>query len=299
MVVYGLGKTHLMQAIGHYIMTEDISKKILYVTAEQFSNELITAIMDNKNTEFRNKYRNIDVFLIDDIQFIAGKERSQEEFFNTFNALYESGKQIIVTSDKPPKDIQNLEDRLKSRFEMGLLVDIQAPDYETRLAILRKKAESNKIIIEPELLVTIASNINSNIRELEGALNKIILYSSLTNTAISQEIVEKAIEDMAKNRAVVLNSKVIMQVVSKFFNVKFNDLTSEKRSINIAYPRQIAMYLCREVANLPFASIGKDFGGKDHTTVLHAYTKIKKEISENPETKDLIESIKKDLNIKD
>ena len=295
----GLGKTHLMQAIGNAMYKQNPNLKMIYATGELFANELVSAIMTDKNESFRKKYRNIDLLLIDDIQFLAGKEKCQEEFFHTFNTLFESGKQIVLTSEKPPKEIPQLEDRLKTRFEMGLSVDIQAPDYETRLAILRKKAEKERYIINDEILVRIATKVKSNIRELEGVFNKLIAYTSFTNNKLTNDVVDNTIESILVKNTKVLTSKLIMQVVCKFFNIKVNDIVSDKRSNNVAYPRQIAMYLCREVANMSFPSIGKDFGGRDHSTVLHAYSKIKDEYETKSETKDLIEDIKKALSIAD
>ena len=295
----GLGKTHLMQAIGNAMYKNNPNIKMIYATGELFANELVSAIMTDKNESFRKKYRNIDLLLIDDIQFLAGKEKCQEEFFHTFNTLFESGKQIVLTSEKPPKEIPLLEDRLKTRFEMGLSVDIQAPDYETRLAILRKKAEKERYIINDDILVKIATKVKTNIRELEGVFNKLVAYTSFTNNKLTNEVVDNTIESILVKNTKVLTSKLIMQVVCKFFNIKVSDMVSDKRSNNVAYPRQIAMYLCREVANMSFPSIGKDFGGRDHSTVLHAYSKIKDEYEKNSETKDLVEDIKKALSIAD
>lgn len=295
----GLGKTHLMQAIGNAMYQANPNTRIIYCTGELFANELVSAIMTDKNESFRKKYRNIDLLLIDDIQFLAGKEKCQEEFFHTFNTLFESGKQIVLTSEKPPKEIALLEDRLKTRFEMGLSVDIQTPDYETRLAILRKKAEKERYVINDDILVKIATSVKSNIRELEGVFNKLVAYTSFTNNELTNEVVENTIESILVKNTKVLTSKLIMQVVCKFFNIKVGDMTSDKRSNSIAFPRQIAMYLCREVANMSFPSIGKDFGGRDHSTVLHAYSKIKDEYEKNSETKDLIDDIKKALSIAD
>lgn len=295
----GLGKTHLMQAIGNAMYKNNPNIKMIYATGELFANELVSAIMTDKNESFRKKYRNIDLLLIDDIQFLAGKEKCQEEFFHTFNTLFESGKQIVLTSEKPPKEIPLLEDRLKTRFEMGLSVDIQAPDYETRLAILRKKAEKERYIINDDILVKIATKVKTNIRELEGVFNKLVAYTSFTNNELTNEVVDNTIESILVKNTKVLTSKLIMQVVCKFFNIKVSDMVSDKRSNNVAYPRQIAMYLCREVANMSFPSIGKDFGGRDHSTVLHAYSKIKDEYEKNSETKDLVEDIKKALSIAD
>ena len=298
----GLGKTHLMQAIGNEIKRKNPSAKIIYTTGDVFVNELVTAMMKNtQNTheDFRNKYRNVDLFLIDDVQFLAGKYKCQEEFFHTFNALFQSDKQIILTSEKPPKDIMDLEDRLKSRFEMGLSVDLQTPDYETRLAILRKKTESERYIIDDDVLVKVATKMDSNIRELEGVFNKLIAYSSFTNGEIPDSVVENTIESILVKNSKVLTSKLIMQVVAKFFNIKVSDLLSDKRSSNISKPRQIAMYLCRECVNLAFPKIGKDFGGKDHATVMYAYGKIKEEYANDSEIKNIIDELKKLLSIAD
>ena len=289
----GLGKTHLMQAIGNEILRNNKNSKILYVTSEAFTNELINAIKDNTNDQFRNKYRGIDILLIDDIQFIAGKERIQEEFFHTFNTLYESGKQVILSSDKPPKDIPLLEDRLKSRFEWGIIADISNPDYETRLAILRKKAQIDNIIIDDEILSAIATRIDSNIRELEGTLNKLIATASLTsNRQITMEMAEKAINDIVSQQEKVISATYIQETVGKYFNVNPKDLKGSKRSNDITFPRQIAMYLCRNVANMSLPQIGKDFGKRDHTTVMHACNKIEKEIKTNSNTKLIVESVK-------
>ena len=289
----GLGKTHLMHAIGNEILRNNKNSKILYVTSEAFTNELINAIKDNTNDQFRNKYRGIDILLIDDIQFIAGKERIQEEFFHTFNTLYESGKQVILSSDKPPKDIPLLEDRLKSRFEWGIIADISNPDYETRLAILRKKAQIDNIIIDDEILSAIATRIDSNIRELEGTLNKLIATASLTsNRQITMEMAEKAINDIVSQQEKVISATYIQETVGKYFNINPKDLQGSKRSNDITFPRQIAMYLCRNVANMSLPQIGKDFGKRDHTTVMHACNKIEKEIKTNSNTKLIVESVK-------
>ena len=288
----GLGKTHLMHAIGNRILQNNRSAKILYVTSEKFTNQLINAIKDNKNEVFRNKYRTIDVLLIDDIQFIAGKERVQEEFFHTFNALYEDKKQIIISSDKPPREIQFLEDRLKSRFEWGLLADISCPDYETRLAILRKKAQEEKILVDDSILANIANKIDSNIRELEGVFNKIIATASLTHTPITLELAENTINEFQAASEKVLSSDFVKETVAKYFNINKDDLASNKRSNEIAFPRQIAMYLCREVANMSYPKIGEDFGNRDHSTVMHACKKIEKEVKDKSNTKLIVESVK-------
>ena len=258
----GLGKTHLMHAIGNRIIENDRNSNVLYVTSEKFTNQLINAIKDNKNEFFRNKYRNIDVLLIDDIQFIAGKERVQEEFFHTFNALYEEGKQIIISSDKPPRDIPFLEDRLKSRFEWGLLADISCPDYETRLAILRKKAQDENVIIEDFILSNIANKIDSNIRELEGVFNKIVARASLTHSPITIELAENIINEFKYESEKVISCDFIKETVAKYFSIDKDDLSGNKRSNDIAFPRQISMYLCREIANMSYPQIGSDFGRK-------------------------------------
>ena len=288
----GLGKTHLMHAIGNRILENSSNTNVLYVTSEKFTNQLINAIKDNKNEVFRNRYRSIDVLLIDDIQFIAGKERVQEEFFHTFNSLYEDGKQIIISSDKPPRDIQFLEDRLKSRFEWGLLADISCPDYETRLAILRKKAQDENILIDDFILSDIANKIDSNIRELEGVFNKIVARASLIHSPITIELAENIINEFKYESEKVISCDFIKETVAKYFSIDKNDLSGNKRSNDIAFPRQIAMYLCREVANMSFPQIGVDFGGRDHSTVMHACKKIEKEVKEKNNTKLIVDSVK-------
>lgn len=288
----GLGKTHLMHAIGNKILQKNKNARIMYVTSEKFTNQLINAIKDNKNEFFRNKYRNIDVLLIDDIQFIAGKERVQEEFFHTFNTLYENGKQIIISSDKPPRDISLLEDRLKSRFDWGLLADISCPDYETRLAILRKKAQEENLIIDDYILSNIANKIDSNIRELEGVFNKIVAIASLTHSNITIELAESTINEFKLQNEKVISSEFIKETVAKYFNINKDDLAGNKRSNDVAFPRQIAMYLCREVANMSFPKIGEDFGNRDHSTVMHGYKKIEKEIKDRANTRLIVESVK-------
>jgi len=288
----GLGKTHLMHAIGNRVLEDNRSANVLYVTSEKFTNQLINAIKDNKNEIFRNKYRNVDVLLIDDIQFIAGKERVQEEFFHTFNTLHEGRKQIVISSDKPPRDIPFLEDRLKSRFEWGLLADVSCPDYETRLAILRKKAQDANIVIDDDILSNIANKIDSNIRELEGVFNKIVARASLVHSPITRELAENIINDFKAESEKVISSEFIKETVGKYFSIDPSDLSGNKRSAEIAFPRQIAMYLCREVANMSFPKIGSDFGNRDHSTVMHAYKKIQKEVKEKNNTKLIVESVK-------
>ena len=288
----GLGKTHLMHAIGNRILQNNNKMNVLYVTSEKFTNQLVNAIKDNKNEVFRNKYRSIDVLLIDDIQFIAGKERIQEEFFHTFNSLYEDGRQIIISSDKPPRDIQFLEDRLKSRFEWGLLADISCPDYETRLAILRKKAQDENILIDDFILSDIANKIDSNIRELEGVFNKIVARASLIHSPITIELAENIINEFKYESEKVISCDFIKETVAKYFSINKDDLSGNKRSNDIAFPRQIAMYLCREIANMSFPQIGIDFGGRDHSTVMHACKKIEKEVKEKNNTKLIVDSVK-------
>ena len=292
----GLGKTHLMHAIGHHIMEQKKDPKVVYVSSEKFTNELINSIKDDRNEEFRNKYRNVDVLLIDDIQFIAGKERTQEEFFHTFNSLHEANKQIIISSDRPPKEIPTLEDRLRSRFEMGLITDIQAPDFETRMAILRKKAQMEDIDVPNEVTVYIAKNIKSNIRELEGALTRVVAYSSLTNKTISFELASEALKDIiSTSKHEEINVNRIKEKVSSVFSLKMEDFNSKKRTRSISYPRQIAMYLSRELTDLSLPKIGEEFGGRDHTTVIHAHDKISKDIENNEDFKEKINKIILDL----
>lgn len=288
----GIGKTHLMHAIGHEILKRNPNKKVVYVTSEKFTNEFINGIKDNQNEQFRQKYRNIDVLLIDDIQFIAGKEGIQEEFFHTFNTIYENKGQIVLTSDKPPKDINPLSERLKSRFDWGLLVDISSANYETRLAILRKKVQLENIIIDDIVLSNIATKVDSNIRELEGTLNKIVAQASLTHSPITFELAEKAINDVISKREKIVSSDYIKETVSKYFNISVKDMDSSKRSNELAYPRQIAMYLCREIADIPYKKIGDEFGRRDHSTVMHACDKIAKDIKQKEETRLIVESVK-------
>ncbi len=292
----GLGKTHLMHAIGHYILNQNPSAKVVYVSSEKFTNELINAIKDDRNEEFRSKYRSMDVLLVDDIQFIAGKERTQEEFFHTFNTLHEANKQIILTSDRTPKEIHTLEERLRSRFEWGLIGDIQPPDLETRIAILRKKAQTEKLQVPDEILIYVANKIKSNIRELEGALNRIIAFSALVKQEITQELADEALKDyFSANSNRVITPKLIQETVSKYFNIRTEDFKSKRRTKNIAYPRQIAMYLCRDLTELSLPKIGEDFGGRDHTTVLHAIGKIEKNIEKDVEVKKIIDQLIKNI----
>lgn len=278
----GLGKTHLMQAIGHYVLQHHKHMHVVYVSSERFTNDLIGSLQEKKMVEFRQRYRNVDVLLIDDIQFIAGKESTQEEFFHTFNALYQANKQIVISSDRPPKEIPTLEDRLRSRFECGLIADIQAPDLETRVAILRQKALSERIDVPDEVLDLIATNIQSNIRELEGALNRVIAYSSLQQEPISLPLATEALKEIITTpKARPITIAAIQEEVAAHFGIKTADLKGKRRSRAIVYPRQIAMYLARELTDASLPRIGEEFGGRDHTTVMHACDKIRKEQEED------------------
>ena len=291
----GLGKTHLMHSIGNEILKQNRDFNVLYVTSEKFTNHLIASIKEGNMENFRNTYRNIDVLLIDDIQFLAGKERNQEEFFHTFNTLHEAGKQIILSSDRPPRDIQPLEDRLRTRFEWGLIADISNPDYETRMAILQKKAQLDGLIIDNEILSNIATKIDTNIRELEGVLNKLVAKSKLKNQPFSIALSEDAIADVVSNKNRVLSIEYIQEVVSKYFDVTLDDLKGSRRSSDVVFPRQVAMYLCKNVAQVSFPKIGQAFGKRDHSTVMHACDKIEKEIKENSNTKLIVETVKNSL----
>ncbi len=294
----GLGKTHLMHSIAHFILEQNSCANVLYVTSETFTNELITSIQKNKNELFRNRYRNIDVLLIDDIQFISKKEGTQEEFFHTFNALYESSKQIIISSDRPPKEIETLEDRLRSRFEMGLIADIQAPDYETRIAILRKKAETDQLKVPNEVMSYIAKNIASNIRELEGALTRIVAYSKLTNENISIHLAEHSLKNLFhEQKNSPLNPLFIQEIVCNHFNIRMEDIQSSKKTKNIVFPRQIAMYLCRKLLDISLPKIGDSFGGRDHSTVIHAISRIEKQREIDASLDDVIKQIELDIKI--
>ena len=292
----GLGKTHLMHAIGHYILQNSPNAKVVYVSSEKFTNELINSIKDDKNEEFRNKYRNVVILMIDDVQFIAGKERTQEEFFHSFNALHDANKQIILSSDRPPKEIPTLEDRLRSRFEWGLIADIQIPDFETRMAILKKKAEVEKLNVAYEVMIYIATKIKSNIRELEGALIRIVAYSSLTNREITVELASEALKDIiSKKQGKNITINLIQDIVSSYFNLRIEDLKSQRRTRNVAYPRQIAMYLSRKLTDMSLPKIGEEFGGRDHTTVIHAYEKISDNLNTDENLQHTIETITKKL----
>lgn len=278
----GLGKTHLMHAIGNRIKQNNPSMKVLYTSSEKFTNEIINSIQ-NKNTEaFRQKYRNIDCLIIDDIQFLKGKEQTQVEFFHTFNALKDANKQIIISSDRPPREIETLEDRLRSRFDQGLTADIQPPDLETRIAILRTKAASDNIELPNDVITLLATNIATNIREIEGAYTKIVAYTALMDMPITVETAQRVLTDMGNDvKTKQITFEGIIKVVAEHYNIKEEELFNKKRTQNIAFPRQIAMYLCRELADLSYPRIGELFGGRDHTTVIHAYEKISKSKASN------------------
>ena len=291
----GLGKTHLMHSIGHYVLQHNKKARVLYVTSEIFTNELIEALKRNKTEEFRNKYRNIDLLLLDDIQFIIGKESTQQEFFHTFNVLHEAGKQIVISSDKAPKEIETLEDRIKSRLEWGLPVDIQSPDYETRMAILRKRAEQDNINIPDDVIQYIATHIVSNIRELEGALNKISIFSKLDNKPVTVSFAEETLKDLiSKDKNREITPSLITDVVSEHLGISKEDILSSRRSADIANARQIAMYMCRILTEKPLESIGEYFK-KDHSTVMHAIEKIKKNMKTNENLAATIATIKKKI----
>lgn len=291
----GLGKTHLLQAIGHYVKTSFPHMNVKYVSTEQFTNDFINSIgnRDKSRIEgFRRSYRTNDVLLVDDIQFLAGKEGTQEEFFHTFNTLQQAGKQIVLSSDRPPKDIGSIEDRLKSRFEMGLITDIQPPDLETRIAILRRKTEAENLVIPSEVLTFVADRISSNIRELEGALIRVVAFSSLTRHAIDLDLARSVLKDIFPERTLKpISILVIQQEACKFYGITKSELIGNKRSQAIVYPRQIAMYLSRELTDLSLPRIGSEFGGRDHTTVMHATSKIQKLMNEQREVYNQIQTL--------
>lgn len=288
----GLGKTHLMHAIAHYVLKRNPKTRVVYVSSEKFTNELINAIRDDSTNSFRRKYRNVDILLIDDIQFLSGKEGTQEEFFHTFNTLYEANKQIVISSDRPPKEIPDLEDRLVSRFEWGLLADIQPPDFETRVAILKKKMELERITLPEDVVIFIAENFTSNIRELEGALIKVVAHFSLhRDEEVSVEKAAEILRDILPSKKKTLSIEDIKNAVALEFEISLNDLLSEKKSQEFSLPRQIAMYLAREYTDLSLQQIGREFRKKDHTTVIHAHKKIGQLLKSNPEVKRRIERI--------
>src|SRR6056297_2379379 len=290
----GLGKTHLMQAIAHFILKNNPDYKVVYVSSETFTNELINSIKDDSTVDFRDKYRNIDILPVDDIQFLAGKERTQEEFFHTFNTLHESNRQLIISSDRPPKEIPTLEERLRSRFEWGLITDIQKPDLETRIAILRKKADIENLTIPNEVVIYIANKIQSNIRELEGALIKVIAYSSLVDREVDVDLAREALKDLVnknQEKHIEVNIERIKKIITENYNLKMEDMESKKRTQNIAFPRQIAMYLSRELTDFSLPHIGDEFGGRDHTTVIHAHNKIQEKLENELDFKNKIDRL--------
>jgi len=291
----GLGKTHLMQAIGRYITQQNGKTKVLYISSEKFTNEMIDSIRDDRTVAFRDKYRSVDVLLIDDIQFLAGKERTQEEFFHTFNTLYDSNKQIVITSDRPPKDIPTLENRLISRFEWGLITDIQPPDLETRIAILRKKAQAENLNVPDEVINFIAEKIPSNIRQLEGALTKLVAFSTFTKKELSVSLAQNILKDIIplENKKISINQ--VQKAVTDYYTIKINSLLSKKRTKDVVLARQVAIYLSRELTDLSLPKIGENYGGRDHTTVIHAYDKISKIIVANNEEKIKIQRIIKEI----
>ena len=291
----GLGKTHLMHSIAHHIINNRPDLRVLYVTSEKFTNELIDSLKHDKNKEFRDKYRNIDVLLIDDIQFIIGKESTQEEFFHTFNELHEAKKQIVISSDKHPREIATLEERLRSRFEWGITADIQPPDYETKMAILKKRAELERLDIDPEVMQYVATNINSNIRELEGALNKIFVFANLEKKPVTLELAENALKDTIECQKEV-TPQLIMDVVAEHYNISVSDIISKKKNKEIANPRQICMYLSRKYTDYSLQNIGKIMGNRDHTTVIHGHDKINKMLETDETLKSNLDIIIKKLN---
>ena len=287
----GLGKTHLIQAIGRHITQQNNKTKVLYISSEKFTNEMIDSIRDDRTVAFRDKYRSVDVLLIDDIQFLAGKERTQEEFFHTFNTLYDSDKQIVITSDRPPKDIPTLENRLISRFEWGLTTDIQPPDFETRIAILRKKAQAENLSVPTEVIDFIAEKIPSNIRQLEGALTKLIAFSTFTKKELSVFLAQDILKDIIPLENKKISIGQIQKAVTDYYTIKVNSLLSKKRTKDIVLARQVAIYLSRELTDLSLTSIGEAFGRRDHTTIIHSYTKIKNKIEKDKSFKGIIKNL--------
>ncbi len=290
----GLGKTHLMHAIGHLILKQEPSSRVLYVSTENFTNELINSIQDNKMVPFRNRYRNIDVLLIDDIQFVGGKERTQEEFFHTFEALHGAHRQIVVSSDRPPKDIRYLEERLRSRFEWGLISDLQPPDLETRMAILSKKAQFEGLSVPDDVIQFIASRIDTNIRELEGALIRVMALASITRQALTKDLAYEALKDVIKESPPKhVTIRLIQEEVARHFDLRVEDLKAKKRTKAIAHPRQIAMYVARELTDASLPKIGEEFGGRDHTTVMHAVEKVLNDKTRDPLLNQVLEALMK------
>jgi chromosomal replication initiator protein len=294
----GLGKTHLINAIGHRAVSKFPASKVLYLSSESFMNELISSLRRDRMDEFKTKFRNIDVLILDDVQFIAGKERTQEEFFHTFNSLYESRRQIIITSDKFPKEIPGLEDRLRNRFEWGLIADIQPPDMETRVAILQKKAEVEKVTLPREVAIFLASNIDSNVRELEGSLTRLGAFASLTRTNMTIDLAKEVLRNTLRGSQREITIEGIQKTICDYYNIKVGDLKAKRRTKNIAIPRQVAMYLCRKYTETSFPAIGDKFGGRDHSTVIHASKTIERKIKEDPYMLTTIEKLERNLNVK-
>jgi chromosomal replication initiator protein len=293
----GLGKTHLVNAIGHQ-SAQRSGLKVVYLSSESFMNELIGSLRRDKMDEFKKKFRNVDILILDDVQFIAGNERTQEEFFHTFNSLYESHKQIVITSDKFPKEIPGIEDRLRNRFEWGLIADIQPPDMETRVAILQKKAENEGVQLPHDVAFFLASNIDSNVRELEGSLTRLGAFSSLTKATITVELAKDVLKNTLKNAQQEITVENIQKTICDYFNLKIGDLKAKRRTQNIALPRQVAMYLCRKYTETSFPAIGDKFGGRDHSTVIHASKTIERKIKEDPHMQTTIEKLERNLNIR-
>jgi chromosomal replication initiator protein len=294
----GLGKTHLVNAIGHKAVAKRPTLKIVYLSSESFMNELIGSLRRDKMDEFKTKFRNIDLLILDDVQFIAGKERTQEEFFHTFNSLYESHKQIVITSDKFPKEIPGLEDRLRNRFEWGLIADIQPPDMETRVAILQKKAETERVQLPHDVAIFLASNIDSNVRELEGSLTRLGAFASLTRSTITTDLAKEVLRNTLRGAQREITVESIQKTICDYYNIKMGDLKAKRRTKNIAFPRQVAMYLCRKYTETSFPAIGDKFGGRDHSTVIHASKTIEKKIKEDPYMQTTIEKLERNLNIR-
>lgn len=294
----GLGKTHLVNAIGHWAEAQRRGLKVVYLSSESFMNELIASLRRDRMDEFKAKFRTVDILILDDVQFIAGKERTQEEFFHTFNSLYESHKQIVITSDRFPKDIPGLEDRLRNRFEWGLIADIQPPDVETRVAILQKKAEVEDIPLPHDVAIFLASNIDSNVRELEGSLTSLGAFASLTKAPITVDLAKEVLRHTLKSAEREVTVENIQKTICEFFNIKIGDLKAKRRTQNIALPRQVAMYLCRKHTETSFPAIGDKFGGRDHSTVIHASKSIEKRIKEDPHMQSTIEKLERSLNVR-
>ena len=292
----GLGKTHLMHAIGHYAHELHPEMNIVYITSEDFTNQLVTAMQTNRNQQFRDRFRNADILMVDDIQFIAGKSATEEEFFHTFNHLKEAGKQIIMTSDKPPREIQKLEERLCSRFEGGLNADIQRPDFETRLAILRKKAEFEHLIISDDVLVLIAERIDTNVRELEGSLTRLTAYSGLTRRPVDMQLAQEALKELLKRDTRPISTELIQESVAAYYGITVDDLKSPRRNHDITVPRQIAMYLIRSITNLSLMDIGREYENRNHSTVLQSIRKVEELLRTDPEMADAVRDITSNIN---